>query len=77
MTLEALLDKAIALLANESNQELMLYFFGDCEWRAEAVNESEAVCLGEIEGKYRASGATAAEAVENLIAKIAARRKLK
>jgi hypothetical protein len=69
--LEAKIETAIQLAAERENSEFALFYLGSGRWRAEAVNPSASVMLGEIDGLYRGEGPTAEDAVSDLIVSLA------
>jgi hypothetical protein len=68
--LKELLDLVIAALPADGNKEVMLYHEGDGRWRAEAVNSSAMVWLGETIGDYTAYGKSPEEVLQTLLDKV-------
>lgn len=69
--LEAQIETAIRLAGEKENSEFALFYLSSGYWRADAVNPSASVLLGEIDGLYRGEGRTAETAVSELIAVLA------
>lgn len=64
MPLKELINACLALKPNE---DFALFYLPGLFWRADIVNSCKVVMLGECDGDYRGEGATAEQAVANLL----------